>query len=355
MSYQKPLNVAICNTTSYEWPLEKIKNFDKIPFGQSYTRTCHENSIDLHQKILDLYSKQCNITDMNVLVVPSGMNAIYLSIFSIMKNTFLNAKPKILFMNELYCDSPKVIIDLCNLFQWNNDNFSDGDDLLKKMDKDVSIVFFESASNPTGKMIDPIVLKKLKQSFPNTIIIMDNSWLSITAKDYLLCADIIVESASKYLGGGEIIMGIIIGKSKLVNVVYTNASRFGNHVSPTDCSKAVQSLKTLPLRMDHCLKLMDKVIEYLKLKEISYFHSSNNLDYGIKSAIVTFKSPYKKEETFDKLSNFNFIKFATSYGKAETLIDPYLLRGRKIMIRLAIGYNSTFKEISSDLKLFFND
>lgn len=71
----------------------------------------------------------------------------------------------------------------------------------------------------------------------------------------LLGSDIVINSATKYLGGhADLVMGTITLNSKeLYDTLYLTSKSFGGCPSPFDCYLALRGLKTLKLRMEaHC-------------------------------------------------------------------------------------------------------
>lgn len=83
-------------------------------------------------------------------------------------------------------------------------------------------------------------------------LIVDNTfatpWL---ARPLSLGADLVLHSASKFLGGHhDLTAGVLVGSSELIAAARGVAKRFGAVVSPLDAWLTTRGLRTLPLRME---------------------------------------------------------------------------------------------------------
>ena len=98
-------------------------------------------------------------------------------------------------------------------------------------------------------MIDPKILLQIKNISPKCIIIIDNSWLSpILYNPYKYYADIVIESLTKYMSGGYIIMGCATGSKKQIKNIKYHATISGQHISPYDCWSISQSIENIKIK-----------------------------------------------------------------------------------------------------------
>lgn len=73
----------------------------------------------------------------------------------------------------------------------------------------------KSYSNPSGKMINSHTFKLIKMKYPDSVIVIDNSWLSpLFYNPGKYHVDVIVESLSKYIGAGNVIMDMVTSTKK---------------------------------------------------------------------------------------------------------------------------------------------
>ncbi|MEX2115299.1 MAG: PLP-dependent aspartate aminotransferase family protein [Bacteroidota bacterium] len=119
------------------------------------------------------------------------------------------------------------------------------------------IVYSESPTNPTLGIVDIAQLvshvRKAEQKIGQRIIIMmDNTFATILNQDpFSLGVDVIVESATKYLGGhSDVMAGVVLGSKDLLGSVRTTAKYYGGCADPFAAYLLFRSLKTFELRVE---------------------------------------------------------------------------------------------------------
>ncbi len=117
------------------------------------------------------------------------------------------------------------------------------------------LVWLETPSNPSLKLTDIAVLAEIAHSH-QALVGVDNTFASPYLQQPLaLGADIVVHSATKYLGGHSDILGgaIALDNAEIYEQLKHIQHTAGAIPSPQDCWLLLRSIKTLPLRMDrHC-------------------------------------------------------------------------------------------------------
>ncbi len=118
------------------------------------------------------------------------------------------------------------------------------------------VVYLETPTNPTLNIVD---IRKLvhhvREAASNVkqeiVIMVDNTFATILNQDpFSLGADVIVESATKYLGGHSDVMGgVVLGKSDYLSKVKTVARYYGGCADPFAAYLLYRSLKTFELRV----------------------------------------------------------------------------------------------------------
>lgn len=128
------------------------------------------------------------------------------------------------------------------------------------------LIWIETPTNPTLKISDIEAIGKIAKAC-QCILCVDNTFASPALQQPLsLGADIVVHSATKYLGGhSDLIAGLVVTKDKEVGEkikFIQNAS--GAILSPFDSWLVIRGIETLPLRIkQHCENARD-VAEYLE-------------------------------------------------------------------------------------------
>jgi cystathionine beta-lyase/cystathionine gamma-synthase len=118
------------------------------------------------------------------------------------------------------------------------------------------VVYLETPTNPTLGIVDVRALvaatRKAEKTVGNTITVMaDNTFATSLNQDpFALGADVIVESATKYLGGHtDIMAGVVGGTKEFVDRVHTQLKYYGGCADPFAAYLLVRSLKTFELRV----------------------------------------------------------------------------------------------------------
>lgn len=333
----------------------------------SYMRTSGSWLNKAEQKYAELYNVK------HARIFPSGMNAIYNSI----KTVVYGDNGTFLYSNQLYCDTigkiiPRLESEFGNIkflqFKINDNN--DLQDKLKEHD-DILGIFVESASNPNALMIEWSMVK-------DYVLIVDNTWLSpVIFNPFEVGANIVVESASKYLSNGQCIAGIACTNNELydynmLDIIKTT----GLHVSPLHCKLVYQGMENLPNIMgiisdkipnilNFLVKNADEVIYPTLEKHSTYdiyskYIKSNYLHFEYFPGVILFGLycsylPKKHWKTIlEQLITESDINYLTSFGKSIDLIDRWPKRhSNKIWIRLSVGYNNN-SNIIPKLKILIN-
>ena len=127
------------------------------------------------------------------------------------------------------------------------------------------LIWLETPSNPTLKIADIAAIAKIAKA-SGCLLCVDNTFASpVLQRPIELGADIVVHSATKYLGGhSDLIAGLVVTRTaELAQEIrfYQNAS--GGILSPFDSWLVIRGMETLHLRMkQHCRSAMD-IAEFL--------------------------------------------------------------------------------------------
>ncbi len=144
-----------------------------------------------------------------------------------------------------------------------------------------SVVYFETPTNPTLDLIDIAEVVKRVRNAERAVgkkipVIIDNTFASILNQDpFSYGVDVIVESATKYLGGhSDIIAGAVIGSGAFVKRVKGLAKHHGGCADPFAAYLLSRSLKTFELRVErqnsNALALAKALERHKKVKRVLY-------------------------------------------------------------------------------------
>ncbi|WP_040037211.1 methionine gamma-lyase [Bacillus thermotolerans] len=250
------------------------------------------------------------------------------------------------------------------------------EEIERHLRKETACIYVETPINPTMKLID---LERVANVAKNRGIpvIVDNTFSSpYLQKPLALGCDIVIHSATKYIGGhGDVIGGLAAGgRETMKRIAKTTLKDVGGVMSPFDAWLLLRGLKTLPIRMDrHCenaIYMMEKLKAHPAVKQVFYPGDQEGNDYTTMKkqmrkggGLLSFEVHGSKAQAQQLLNQLSFIKIAVSLGDAETLIQhPATMTHSAVpeqkrqemgisdqLVRLSVGLEAK-EDIWNDLK-----
>ncbi|WP_461213740.1 trans-sulfuration enzyme family protein [Lacticaseibacillus sp. GG6-2] len=239
-------------------------------------------------------------------------------------------------------------------------------------------VYLETPTNPLLRVTDIAAVAKLaKQN--NLVSIIDNTFASpIVQQPLALGVDIVLHSASKYLGGhSDVIAGVVAVKDDaLAERIGFLQNAIGAILAPQEAWLLQRGIKTLKLRMQAHLANTEALFEFLKAQpqvaHIYYPGDPDNPDYAVAKkqmhgfgAMISFElQPGLDPKKF--VENLHLVTLAESLGALESLIEiPALMTHGSIprdirlqngikdeLIRLSVGVED-IDDLKADLAAGF--
>lgn len=137
------------------------------------------------------------------------------------------------------------------------------------------LVYCETPANPTLRLIDIAALAE-QVHHKGALLMVDNTFATpINQQPLTLGADLVVHSASKYLGGhSDITAGALMGDRERVRRVASWRTNLGQILSPETAALLARSLRTLPLRVrthnDNALALAQALETMSPIRRVLY-------------------------------------------------------------------------------------
>ena len=326
------------------------------------------NQKALSKKIADL--ENCE----SALLFSSGIAAIYTSLFS-----FIKSGDHVIFQSSIYGGTLNLVIKEFKKF---NIEYSLVDSFIvndyeKEIKNNTKIIFVESPSNPLLKIIDLNAIANLSKKY-NLISIIDNTFSSpINQNPADFGIDIVLHSATKYLGGhSDILAGTLASSNSNIDKIIESSINYGGNLSEYTVWLLERSIKTLSLRVKKQNENAIKIAEYLttldKVKSVYYPGLKSHSDHELsKKQMKGFGGMLSFElSDLDTAILFtrklNLVKSAMSLGGVEsTLCSPSLTSHSKIskaerenlgifdgLLRFSIGIEDS-EDIIDDLNQAF--
>jgi len=196
------------------------------------------------------------------------------------------------------------------------------------------MIWIETPTNPTLKITDINAMSRIAD-VNDCFLCVDNTFASpYIQQPLLLGADIVIHSATKYIGGhSDLIAGLVVVKdSLLAEQVKFIQNACGAILSPHDSWLVIRGMETLPLRMkQHCLNaevVANFLADHPLVDKVYYPGLSNHLNHdvvvkqcsGLGGGVVSFAL---KEDTQEAAIRFvthtKLFKLAESLGGVKSL------------------------------------
>jgi len=130
-----------------------------------------------------------------------------------------------------------------------------------------AMILLESPTNPLLKIVDIATISRdVKERAPNAVVVVDNTMMSPYLQRPLEHgADIVYDSATKYLSGHHDLMAGVItcNRDDIASKIAFTINAVGNALTPIDSFLLLRGIKTLALRMDRQQNNAQLVAEYL--------------------------------------------------------------------------------------------
>jgi methionine-gamma-lyase len=197
------------------------------------------------------------------------------------------------------------------------------------------VVYFETPVNPNLRVIDIKLVSQLVHDFDDSITVMVDSTYCTPAlqRPLELGADLVVHSATKYLGGhGDLIAGAIIGRDDMIQNIrlYGLKDMTGSVIAPMNAFLIMRGLKTLELRMErHCesaLRLATELQGHPQVAEVFYPGLESSPYYEVAGrqmqrpgGMLAFELTGGLEAGRRFMNSLQLVRRAVSLGDAETL------------------------------------
>ena len=193
-------------------------------------------------------------------------------------------------------------------------------------------LMIETPGNPLLGISDIRALAEICRS-AGILFIVDNTFFTpVLQRPLELGADVVVHSATKYLGGhSDLCAGVLVSKEvELGEQFYFLQNSTGAVLPPQDCWLLIRSLKTLPLRMErHCasaLQIARWLQNHAAVERVYYPGLPEHFGHTLVQqqaegfgGMLSFRvrSPRVAEQLLERI---RLISFAESLGGVETLI-----------------------------------
>ncbi|WII72729.1 cystathionine gamma-synthase [Bdellovibrio sp. 22V] len=250
----------------------------------------------------------------------------------------------------------------------------------KAIKPNTKMVWLETPTNPTLKLVDIKKISAIAKS-KGIIVAVDNTFMSPYFQRPLeLGADIVVHSATKYIGGHSDVVGgvAVTSREDLAEKLAFLSNGMGAIQGPFDSFMCLRSLKTLPLRMkahqENAMTIARFLESHPKVEKVIYPGLESHPQHALAKeqmhgfgGMITFYIKGGMESARKFLENVNVFSLAESLGGVESLIEhPAIMTHASVppetrktlgiddsLIRLSVGVED-INDLLADLKFAFD-
>ncbi len=264
----RPTQVPIVQSVAFGYDdiEEWIKVGQGLEPGNIYSRNTNPTVAAFEEKVRLLEGGQAATS------FSSGMAAISNTLF-----TLLSPGDRVVSIKDSYGGTSKLFMEF--LPRFNIEAFlcetTNHEQIEKEVKKGCKILYLESPTNPTLKVVD---IKRLARAAHDAgaIVVVDNTFATpINQHPLNLGADLVVHSATKFLGGhADALGGVICGPMELVKKIYHFREINGAALDPMAAYLLLRGMKTLHLRISRQNESAIAIARYLEghkaVKEVFY-------------------------------------------------------------------------------------
>jgi len=314
------------STYTYKNTEEAGKIFAGEEFGYLYGRDHSPTELQLEEKIASLENGEACKT------FASGMAAISAVAFAL-----LEAGDHVICGDVVYGGTYGLFHKVMSKYDVDVSyvDTSKIENIEAAIRENTKYLHIETPANPTLRLTDIKKTAELCQKHGIKLVV-DNTFMTPYYQRPLdLGADIVVHSATKYMGGhGDLIAGVVVGSKKFIKEgLHEPVTKVGGLIAPFIAFLLKRGLQTLPVRMEKHTSNAIKVAEYLEqrpeFKKVIFpgleSHPQHELAKeqmgGSYGALICVEVEGGLEAGRKLVDNLEMISLAVSLGDVGTLVQ----------------------------------
>lgn len=260
----------------------------------------------------------------------TGMGIISSALFAL-----LSPGDRIVSVKDTYGGTNKIFTEFLPRFQISVElcDTTDFDAVEQEIARGCRILYLESPTNPTLKVVDIARLARAGKE-AGAIVIVDNTFATpINQNPLQLGADLVIHSATKFLGGhADALGGVICGEKSLIKQVYHYREINGATLDPMSAYLLIRGIKTLDLRVqrqnENALLIAQFLESHPAVERVYYpgLRSNEGYEVAVKQmhgfgGVLSFMLA---QDSFDAIRRFlprlKYAHSAANLGAVETIV-----------------------------------
>lgn len=328
--YERATQVPVVHSVSFAY--DDIETWHQVALekeeGHIYSRNTNPTVRAFEDKVKELEGAEAATS------FASGMAAIS-NIFG----TFLSAGDRIVSIKDSYGGTNKLFteflpplgIDVCLC------DTTDHEQIESEVAKGCKLLYLETPTNPTVKIVNierlAIAGKKV-----GALIVVDNTFATpINQNPLQQGVDIVLHSASKFLGGhADALGGVACGNKALIKKLYHYREINGAALAPMDAYSLLRGMKTLSLRVERqnesAMKIATWLAQHPAIEQVNYPGLETHVHHDVAKrqmrgfgGMLSFSVKGGLDAIKIFLPKLKYAHMAANLGCVETVVGPPLV------------------------------
>jgi len=320
------LSSPVYQSATFRFPTlaAMLEAFHAGPEGMVYTRYNNPTIAALEARLAATEGAPA------ALAFSSGMAAITSGLLA-----FLEPGDRILAQREIYGGTFEFLTKWAPRLGYTVDWFSTREvaSLDVMLAAKPKIVYAETPTNPLLRLVDLERLARIAHG-AGALLVVDNTFATgLLQRPLDLGADLVVHSATKYLGGhSDVVAGAAMGSTDSIAHVWKARKIFGGSIDPHQAWLLERSVKTLPVRLERACATARTVAAHLErhpfVERVHYPGLTSHADHALaKAQMKDFGAMLSIELGGDLSAAARFVdrlqvfQLAASLGGVESLVS----------------------------------
>jgi len=329
-AYERSTQVPVVHSVSFGY--KDIETWHAVALekeeGHIYSRNTNPTVRAFEDKVKELEGAE------SATSFSCGMAAIS-NIFG----TFLRPGDRIVSIKDSYGGTNKLFteflppmgIEVCLCDTTNHEEIE------AEVAKGCKILYLETPTNPTVKIVDITRLAKAGKAV-GALVVVDNTFATpINQNPLQQGADIVLHSASKFLGGhADALGGVACGSKELVKKLYHYREINGASLSPMDAYSLLRGMKTLSLRVqrqnESAMEIATWLQQHPMIEAVNYPGLETHVHHDVAKkqmrgfgGMLSFSVKGGLDAIKVFLPKLKYAHMAANLGCVETVVGPPLV------------------------------
>ena len=291
--------------------------------GHIYSRNTNPTTRAFEEKVRALEAAE------DATSFATGMAAISNTLFA-----FLKPGDRVVSVKDTYGGTNKIFLEFLPRagVEVRLLDTTDHEAVERELAEGCDLLYLETPTNPTLKLVD---IERLSAAGRGAVVVVDGTFATpINQSPLALGADLVLHSASKYLGGhADALGGVLCGPRELVRRVYHYREINGAALDPFAAYLLLRGLKTLELRVSRHNENAAKVARFLEahpaVERVFYPGLKSHPQHDLArrqmrgfGGMLSFSLKGGYGAVKDFLPRLRFAHRAANLGAVETTVGP---------------------------------